>query len=197
MKHFVTLCAAALVLGFSAFAQEDGSDFAEYGVGLGISPFGPSVQFVHNFTPKTSLFVGVGAFSGDNPVAPEIGGSTFDATGETQWVGFFLNHRPFEDADWFRFNAGIGIGGIEGELTDQADATHTYNVRYQNNPVGYVGVGVGSRAKQGITVGFDLGMLHTGGPTITGTGDLAEEVGDTFGYGRVLPNLQLSVGYGF
>lgn len=197
MKHAVLVLAATLVACCPSFAQEESSDFAEYGVGLGISPFGPSLNLTHNLSEKTSLFVGIGAFSGDNPVSPEISGVTFDATGETNWVGFFINHRPFDDADWFRINTGIGIGGIEGTLTDQADANHTYNVRYQNNPVGYLGVGFGAKPVKGIQVGFDIGLLHTGGPNITGTGDLAGDIGDTFGFGRVLPNFQLSVSYGF
>jgi hypothetical protein len=197
MKHVVLVFAAALIACSTSFAQENNSEFAEYGVGIGISPFGPSLNLTHNISEKTSLFVGLGAFSGDNPASPEISGVTFDATGETNWIGFFINHRPFEDADWFRVNTGIGIGGIEGTLTDQADANHTYNVRYQSNPVGYLGVGFGAKPVQGIQVGFDIGALHTAGPTITGTGDLAAEIGDTFGFGRVLPNFQLSVSYGF
>lgn len=197
MKHAILLFAGCLLASTSFFAQEGTSDFAEYGAGVGVSPFGPSLNLTYNISEKTSLFVGVGAFSGDNPTSPEISGVTFDATGETNWVGFFLNHRPFEDADWFRVNTGIGIGGIEGTLTDQADASHTYNVRYQNNPVGYLGVGFGAKPVKGIQVGFDLGALHTAGPTITGTGDLAAEIGDTFGFGRVLPNIQLGVSYGF
>lgn len=197
MKHVVLVFAAALIACSTSFAQENSSEFAEYGVGIGISPFGPSLNLTHNISEKTSLFVGLGAFSGDNPASAEISGVTFDATGETNWIGFFINHRPFEDANWFRVNTGIGIGGIEGTLTDQADANHTYNVRYQNNPVGYLGVGFGAKPVQGIQVGFDIGALHTGGPNITGTGDLASDIGDTFGFGRVLPNFQLSVSYGF
>jgi len=193
----------AAVLTLNVQAQEEGAkEMATYGVGVGISPFGPSVNFSHHLSAKTTIQVGVGAFSGDNPTDLEIGGATFSGTGETNWMGIFLNHRPFEDYDWIRFNVGIGIGGIEGTLTDVNDPTHSYAARYDNNPVGYVGIGVGSRPVKGVTVGFDIGGLHTSGADITATGttvnaEVLEEIPNTLGYGRVLPNLQLSVGYGF
>ena len=96
---------------------------------VGLSPFGPSLGFSHNLSEKTTVQVSLGGFSGDNPVDQEIGGATFAGTGETNWMGIFLNHRPFEDYDWIRFNVGIGIGGIEATLTDVNDANHTYDVR--------------------------------------------------------------------
>lgn len=199
--------AAALFVGLAftlgANAQEDGEkETATYGVSVGISPFGPSLGFSHNLSEKTTVQVGVGAFSGDNPADLEIGGHTFSGTGETNWMGIFLNHRPFEDFDWIRFNVGIGIGGIEGTLTDVNDDEHTYDIRYGDNPVGYVGIGFGSRPVEGVTVGLDIGGLHTSGAVISSTGttvntDVLDEIPNTPGFGRVLPNLQLSVGYGF
>jgi hypothetical protein len=204
-KIFSILAATVLFVATSAttHAQDDGAkEFAAYSAGLGISPFGPSLNFSHNLSEKTTVNVGIGAFSGDNPIAQEIGGATFDGTAATNWMGIFLNHRPFADFDWIRFNVGIGIGGIEGTLTDQADENHTYSILYDNNPVGYVGVGFGSRPVKGFTVGFDIGGLHTSGGDVTATGTtmnqaVMDEIPNTLGYGRVLPNLQLSVNYGF
>ena len=201
--QFATALVMGLAFTLGSDAQEDGAkETATYGVSVGISPFGPSLGFSHNLSEKTTVQVGVGAFSGDNPADLEIGGSTFSGTGETNWMGIFLNHRPFEDFDWIRFNVGIGIGGIESTLTDVNDPNHTYDVRYGDNPVGYVGIGFGSRPVEGVTVGFDIGGLHTSGAVITSTGttdneDVLKEIPNTLGYGRVLPNLQLSVGYGF
>ena len=201
--QFATALVMGLAFTLGSDAQEDGAkETATYGVSVGISPFGPSLGFSHNLSEKTTVQVGVGAFSGDNPADLEIGGGTFSGTGETNWMGIFLNHRPFEDFDWIRFNVGIGIGGIESTLTDVNDPNHTYDVRYGDNPVGYVGIGFGSRPVEGVTVGFDIGGLHTSGAVITSTGttdneDILKEIPNTLGYGRVLPNLQLSVGYGF
>ena len=206
MTRILQFAAALLIAAsFSVDCQaqeDDAKETATYGVSVGISPFGPSLGFSHNLSEKTTVQVGIGAFSGDNPADQEIGGATFSGTGETSWMGIFLNHRPFEDYDWIRFNVGIGIGGIEGTLTDVNDPNHTYDVRYGDNPVGYVGIGFGSRPVEGVTVGFDIGGLHTSGAVITSTGsttndDVMDEIPNTFGYGRVLPNLQLSVGYGF
>lgn len=205
MKKFTTSVLAAffvLACSFATAQEDDGKAFAEYGVGLGFSPFGPSLNLTHNLSAQTTINVGIGAFSGDNPWDQEIAGSTFSGTGETNWMGVFINHRPFSDYDWFRVNVGIGIGGIEGTLEDVTNANHTYSVRYGDNPVGYVGVGFGSRPVEGFTFGFDIGGLHTSGPVITATGtdvdmDVMDAIPDTPGYGRVLPNLQLSVNYGF
>ena len=206
MTRILQFTAALLIAAsFSVDCQaqeDDAKETATYGVSVGISPFGPSLGFSHNLSEKTTVQVSLGGFSGDNPVDQEIGGATFAGTAETNWMGIFLNHRPFEDYDWIRFNVGIGIGGIEGTLTDVNDANHTYDVRYGDNPVGYVGIGFGSRPVEGVTVGFDIGGLHTSGAVITSTGSttnatVMDEIPNTFGYGRVLPNLQLSVGYGF
>ena len=206
MKKIYSIFAATVLFvatSSTIHAQDEGAkEFAAYSAGLGISPFGPSLNFSHNLSEKTTVNVGIGAFSGDNPIAQEIGGATFDGTAATNWMGIFLNHRPFADYDWIRFNVGIGIGGIEGTLTDQADENHTYSILYDNNPVGYVGVGFGSRPVKGFTVGFDIGGLHTSGGDVTATGSamdqaVMDEIPNTLGYGRVLPNLQLSVNYGF
>ena len=195
------IAATSFSLGCQA-QDDDAKDMASYGVSVGISPFGPSLGFSHNLSEKTTVQVGIGAFSGDNPVDQEIGGATFSGTGETSWMGIFVNHRPFEDYDWIRFNVGIGIGGIESTLTDVNNANHSYAIRYDDNPVGYVGIGFGSRPVKGVTVGFDIGGLHTSGADITSTGTetdaaVMDEIPNTVGSGRVLPNLQLSVGYGF
>ncbi len=206
MMKFIQLAFAILVaFAFNSDiqAQDDTTkETASYGVSVGISPFGPSLGFSHNLSEKTTVQVSVGAFSGDNPVDQEIGGATFSGTAETNWMGIFVNHRPFEDYDWIRFNVGIGIGGIEGTLTDVNNVNHSYAILYDNNPVGYVGIGFGSRPVKGVTVGFDIGGLHTSGADITSTGTdsdaaVMDEIPNTLGYGRVLPNLQLSVGYGF
>ena len=205
MKKFTTSVLAAVFAAACAFAtaQEDaGKAFAEYGVGLGFSPFGPSLNLTHNLSAQTTINVGIGAFSGDNPWDQEIAGSTFSGTGETNWMGVFINHRPFSDYDWFRVNVGIGIGGIEGTLVDVDNANHSYSIRYGDNPVGYVGIGFGSRPVEGFTFGFDIGGLHTSGAVISATGtdmsmEVMDAIPDTPGYGRVLPNLQLSVNYGF
>lgn len=200
---FAVALIAATSFSLSCQAQDDNAkSTASYGVSVGVSPFGASLGLSHNLSEQTTVQVSIGGFSGDNPVDTEIGGATFSGTGETSWMGIFVNHRPFEDYNWLRFNVGIGIGGIEGTLTDVNNANHAYAIRYDDNPVGYVGIGFGSRPVEGITVGFDIGGLFTSGADITATGTetdtaVMDEIPNTFGYGRVLPNFQLSVGYGF
>ena len=98
------------------------------------------------------------------------------------------------DYDWIRFNVGIGIR-IEGTLTDVNDANHTYDIRYGDNPVGYVGIGFGSRPVEGVMWAL-TSVACTPGAAISSTGttvntDVLDEIPNTPGFGRVLPNLQL------
>ena len=144
----------------------------------------------------------MGAFSGDAPIEPKIGDNTYKMNGGASWMGFFINHRPFEDAEWFRLVAGIGIGNIDNDLEDKDDANNSYNVTYNENPVGYLGVGFGIEAKKGFLWGVDIGLLQTGGATITPTGnastpDTIEDIEDNFLFGSLLPNFQASIGWGF
>ena len=128
----------------------------------------------------------------------DIDGTEYTQNGGSSWMGFFLNHRPFEDSQWFRINTGIGIGGIEGTLTN--DAGDEYAVEYNENPVGYIGVGFGNGTAEGFTFGFDIGGLFGSGPEITvveGDGADLEDIQDNAFFGNILPNLQLTVGYNF
>jgi len=206
MNKLLCLILPLLFLIGTVVAQEqeesDGKELSEYTVGLSFSAFGPSLGLAYNFSKKTSLQVAFGAFSGDAPFEQEIAGHTFKGTGGTTWMGFFLNHRPIENANWFRLITGIGIGGIENEIVDVNDANHSYTARYSNNPVGYLGVGFGGRAVKGFQIGFDIGALFTAGPQVMSTGstldaDVLDAIPNTLFFGKVLPNAQLSVSYGF
>lgn len=215
MKQFFLLIAASMLAITSSFAQDGEREFADYGIGLGISPFGPAINLTHNFSEQTSVVIGIGGFGvSGTGFELDFNGRKYTPEGESSWMGVFVNHRPFADASWFRVNSGIGIGGIQGTLTTVDPVIHgdeydTYDIRYANNPVGYLGVGLGSKPVKGIQVGFDLGILTTAGPTITRTTDPVEaaahpEVADISGdipnnifFGRMLPNAQLTVTYGF
>ena len=214
MKQFVLFIASGLLACGGTFAQEGSSDFADYGVGLGISPFGPAINLTHNLSEQTSVVIGLGGFGvAGTGFELDFDGAKYTTEGETSWMGVFVNHRPFDEAAWFRINSGIGIGGIQGTVTSvlaiHEDEYDTYDVRYQNNPVGYLGVGFGSKPVAGIQIGFDLGILATAGPTITrttdpeeaaehpGIADISGEIPNNVGFGRFLPNAQLTVTYGF
>ena len=220
MKQFFILIAASMLAITPSFAQDGDSEFADYGIGLGVSPFGPAVNLTHNFSEQTSVVIGLGGFGmRGTGFDLDFGDRTYTPEGETSWMGIFVNHRPFVDASWFRVNTGIGIGGIQGTVTS-VDAIHgdeydTYDVRYANNPVGYLGVGIGSKPVKGITVGFDLGILTTAGPTITRTTDpdeleehpdpndpnhfvdISGHIPNNLFFGKMLPNAQRTVTYGF
>ena len=200
-----------IVLAFSSMsnAQNSEKEFAQYGVFIGVSPFGMGANFNYNFNEKTTLSIGLGfAPEGEVPgaLAPEVsalGDYTWES--KTQWMGMFVNHRPFESMNWFTVNAGIGIGYIENhihighealpEVHSETDAE--YHANYSENPVGYFGFAARTPNQKGLQFGFDFGLLHTGGPVISGIDESkVAAIKDNLAP-NVLPNFQISVGYGF
>lgn len=202
-KKLITLLVSCFLFQSYAFADhhksEEGSDFARYSVSMAGSLFGPSGNFQYNASKKTSYVFAMGIFSGAAPFDPEVNGISYTASGSTNWVGGFINHRPLDGAEWFRIIAGIGIGNIQNDLEDSAG--NAYAVNYTENPVGYLGIGFGAEAKKGFIWGFDLGLLHTARPMIqkvAGTGDdETSQLADSWMFGGLLPNIQLSLGWGF
>ena len=179
--------------------SEEGSDFAKYAVSLAGSFFGPSGNFQYNASKKTSYVFSMGIFSGNNPIEPEINGISYKASGSTNYVGGFINHRPIDGAEWFRLIAGIGIGNIQNDVED--DAGNTYKINYTENPVGYLGIGFGAEAKKGFIWGLDLGVLHTASPVVQKVGgngeDESSNLADYWMFGGLLPNVQFTLGWGF
>lgn len=198
MRKLIILTTALFVLSAAAYAQDDASAPADYGVSVGFSPFGFSISLAHNISAQTSIFVSAGGFpTSSAPFAPSIDGlGDYDLESGSSWMGVFINHRPFEDSDWFRINTGIGIGNIENTITDAAGEVYTVN--YKENPVGYLGVGVGQRPVEGFTFGLDIGLLFGAGPVISGPDSAkASAIADSPFFGKILPNFQLTAGYGF
>ena len=191
------------VVAISLFAIQPASaqDRADYTVLLGGSPFGGSLTFAAHQSEKTTYQFSLGgapaglfALEGE-----DIGGNTYDIEGSSSWVGGFVSHRPFATADWFRLMAGVGFGNIENEITAE-DGT-VYNANYTENPVGYLGLGFGGGTNKGFVWAFDLGWLQTAGPVVTGPdgadAQILKDIKDHWMFGKVLPNMQFSVGYGF
>ena len=195
MLRILTTLAAIGAVSTPALAD----DHAEYGINIGFSPFGGSLALIHNPTASTSFNVVVGgAPASDAPFKLDIDGTEYTQNGGSSWMGLFLSHRPFEESQWFRVQTGIGIGGIEGTLTN--DAGDEYDVEYNENPVGYVGVGFGNGTAEGLTYGFDIGGLFGSGPEITpakGDDSDLEAIQDNAFFGNILPNAQITVGYNF
>ena len=219
-KLFSILAATAMFVATSSIvqAQDDGAkEFAEYSAGVAISPFGPSLNLTYNIDAKNSISVGFGGSpEGDVPdgLLPNFDPlllSEVSVAGSSSWLGVFWRHRPFEDQN-LGFNLGMASGQIENNVT--ADGFHegetvSFSVNYAENPVMYFGVSYGSKPVKGFQVGLDLGVLSTGGAHIQYTGESEElevhgddiadqiaEINDKLAW-TMLPNLQLSVSYGF
>ena len=215
-KLFLFLAVSAFAVT-TTVAQDSGDDFAQYGVGLAISPFGPSLNMTYNLDAKNSISAGFG-FSPevDAPEAllPDFdtpGG--FSATGTSSWMGVFWRHRPLENEN-FGVNLGLAAGQIENTLTagipfHEGEDPHTYSVSYTENPVMYFGLGYGLKPVKGLQVGLDIGVLSTGGASIEYTGHAEEmeeheeeieleieDIRDNFAW-TMLPNIQIGVSYGF
>ncbi len=201
MKQIKYLMVALTLLFIQPAFAHHGEDpnFAEYNVALGVSPFGGSLNFSHNISHKTTYLAAVGGIDG---IEMDLGidGTDYTVGSKSAWVGFFVNHRPFKNASWFRVVGGVGFGSIENELTD-ADGNR-YRADYNDNPVGYFGVGFGAGTDKGFSIGFDIGTLYTSGPDVSQVDGLenkaaVESISNHFFFGSVLPNAQLTLGWGF
>ena len=128
-----------------------------------------------------------------------IDDTEYDVTGSSSWSGVFWNHRPSKKADWFRVVSGVAAGNTNMEVDDNNG--NKYAAEYNEDPVFYTGVGFGNRPVKGFLIGFDIGMLATGGTTVcateNGDADQLEALNDNWRFENVLPNVQLTVGYGF
>ena len=197
-RALLTIAALSAFVSPPAAAEDD---FAQYGVNIGLSPFGATLNASVNTSQKTTITATLGGAPMANaPFTPTIEGVEYEFEAGSSWTGVFFNHRPCENADWFRVNTGIGFGRIKQSLDDGNGNTYTAN--YTENPVGYFGIGAGLRPVQGFQYGFDLGLLHTGGPTVVRTGgtddDATQDIANDFLVGTsTLPNLQISLGWGF
>ena len=193
MKKIVSLM-AILALTLSSWAQE--KEFANYSVAITTSPFGGGMNFGYNFNEKTSLNVAVGgAPTGelvDQDSIEELGDYNFRA--QSSWMGMFINHRPFEQAKWFVFATGIGIGNIKSDFVTSDGAAYTAN--YQENPVGYFGFAARTQNVKGMQFGFDVGALYTSGAQVIGP-DASRVRAIEEHMNSVLPNVQISIGFGF
>ena len=197
MFRILTTLAAIGAVSTPALAD----DHADYGVNVGFSPFGGSVGLIYNHTASTSINVAFGGLpAGESFIKASIDGDDYINKGSASWMGFFVNHRPFEESQWFRVNTGIGIGGIQGELENESTG-EKYDYEFNENPVGYLGVGFGNGTAEGLTFGFDIGALFGSGPEVTPVGNADDHavvhIKETVGFGNILPNLQLTVGYNF
>jgi hypothetical protein len=201
-KNIIATFILVLITGLSniTIAQEEktnDNEFADYAAGISLSPFGGSVGFTHNWNPKTSFQAALGGFSGSAPISPEINGTSYDIDNSTSWIGMFINHRPFADADWFRLGTGIGIGTIKNTLSSEGSGDQ-YQADYEGNIVGYVGVGVGGQPKKGLVLSLDLGLLSTSGANVTGPdASTTTAISNDATFGALLPNIQLGVAWGF
>ena len=216
MKQFFVFAAASLIAVGSAFAQDGDSDFAQYGAGLAISPFGPSLNFTYNIDAKNSISAGIGAspeVDAPDALLPDFETRNFTAAGSSSWLGVFWRHRPLANQN-FGVNLGLAAGQIENTLTADTpfhpgEDPHTYSVSYTENPVMYLGLSYGLKPVKGLQVGIDIGVLSTGGASVQYTGEAEEmlehgeeiaaeivDIQDNFAW-SMLPNIQIGVAYGF
>ena len=111
-----------------------------------------------------------------------------------------LEPPPRQECRPFRFVSGVGVGRINIDIEDTT-SNAKYSADYMENPVLYTGVGFGNKPVKGFLYGFDLGVLATGGTTVTpvdnGTEAQANEIAGNWRFGSALPNFQMTVGYGW
>ena len=95
----------------------------------------------------------------------------------TQWMGMFINHRPFESMNWFTVNCWYwnrlyresrAYCFLSLPFRSHAETDAEYLANYSENPVGYFGFAARTPNQKGLQFGLDFGLLHTGGPVISG-----------------------------
>ncbi len=197
MKKIISSVLTFLIMSSPSFTQNQ----ANYTVSLGFSPFGGSLNYTYHKSEKTSINVALGGL-------PETDLSTFASDldidddfilkSSSGWMGIFLQHRPFNNAKWVGFVTGFGVGYIENIIdVSHDDHVDTYTAHYKENPVGYVGWTFGSGPVKGFNYSLDLGILYTSGPNINGPGEYNDAIADSFYFSKGLPNIQVTLGYGF
>ena len=183
------------MVGSTAFA---GDERADYGVLVGVSPFGGSLNFSHHHADKSSWNIAVG-LGPELTMASTIDDTEYEVKSSMSWAGALWSHRPATKADWFRVVAGVVVGNITLELDDKQG--NEYIAEYNESAALYAGVGVGNRPVKGVLVGFDIGMISTTGTTVeaveNGTKEHLDALNDNWRFGNVMSNLQLTLGYGF
>lgn len=200
IRSLLCLVAVSLFAIQPAVADEaKDSNFADYTVLVGGSPFGYSFTFAANQSRKTSYNFSIGGLPGLE-MEQEIGGNDYDTEASSSWMGAFITHRPIDGAEWFRLQAGIGLGQIENVLTYEDDMGETQEItaNYTENPVAYMGIGFGADTSKGFQWAVDIGLLQTAGPVVDGGSEARrKDVEDFWMYGNILPNFQINLGYGF
>ena len=183
------------VVGSTAFAGEERADYA---VLVSASPFGGSLNFSHHHTKKSTWNIAVG-LGPELTMTSTIDDTEYEVTSSMSWGGAFWSHRPATKADWFRVVAGIIVGNITLDIDDKPG--NEYTAEYNESPAFYAGVGVGNRPVKGVVIGLDIGMMSSAGTTVeaveNGTKEQLDTLNDDWRFGNVMPNLQLTLGYGF
>ncbi len=188
-----------LLVGFFKANYGQEKEFAQYGISGALSPFGISLSMTYNKTNKTSFVVSLGGLPESNSlITPKINNiNEYEMSSESSWMGVFVNHRPFKEMEWIRVNFGMAIGSIENTLVE-LPVGGEYKVLYNNPPSGYFGLGIGQQTKKGLVFGVDFGLIYGPGPVITGPdSDKIESISNSSVAGKVLPNIQFSIGFNF
>ncbi|MEC8379740.1 MAG: hypothetical protein VXZ96_05440 [Myxococcota bacterium] len=183
----------SLILAPQQAEAKKNENIADYGITLGVSPFGGSFNFAKHQSHKTTYLVSIGGLPEfeSNPTFNDV---SYTANNTSTWAGFFVNHRPIKGAHWFRLNAGLAVGSIDGELENDATGDVT-TFSYNENPAVYTGIGFGGGAKKGFVIGGDIGLLTNSGAELDGKDE--NELSKLWQFGSRLPNVQVILGYNF
>jgi len=197
MKKKLIISLMCILIASFSVAQ----DMANYTISLGISPFGASLNYTYHKSEKTSINFAIGGLPETDlaTFASDLDyfSDDFELNSNSSWMGIFINHRPFKNAKWFSFIGGFGVGSIENTIVD-IDKNETYTAHYKENPVGYFGWAFGSGPVKGFNYSLDIGLLYTGGPEVIGPDEMGlDAINDSMFFLNTLPNIQVTIGYGF
>ena len=197
------------MLSMGAHAQDNFAfwkadrEYAENAFSINTAGPIPSVGF--QFDRQLSKKATVSVFYGEaNPVdGIEIDVNNVTYTGEfaaeSSWSGVILSYRPIETLQAFRVSGGIGVGSLNGFLDDPEGNSYHW---HDGGAFTFTGIGYGNRPVKGLRLGVDIGVIQTGGGSVSSNGLTLESGARTFDLqsdfaGGWYPNLQFTAGWGF
>ena len=178
-----------------------------------INTSGPIPGFGFSFNHQLNKQTTISAFYGESegfeieqsdPVSFGEGNTESSYYGtimnNSNWCGLQINYRPFENLEGLRLGFGAGVGKLQGALTDSLGGK--YRVR-ASGPFTYMVIGYGLRPVKGLQLGIDIGWLTA--PTFEVSTDGSHNETGKFRHGleseindfTYIPNLQLTIGWGF
>ncbi|QIE40698.1 porin family protein [Rhodobacteraceae bacterium SC52] len=203
-------CAIAVFLGAqgAAQAQEPG----EFGINLGVSTLGPTIEGTYRISDKLGVRVPAGYFGGDFDTSED--GIDYDLNASIGGIGLLADYYPLSGG--LRLSGGAFLSKYEADGTGQGsgqigdtiynDIDLAFDAEAENYVMPTLSLGYDGSIGQRWTLSADLGAMYTGGFDVTlqdrsgqvSQSDIDAEIANIEGDAPdFIPYVKLSVGFRF